>query len=594
MSSAHALTVNVEGFGEIPTEGLEITVSEVQEDILTGDPVMEVNGTLLANGSLSVQISRSNTGLTDQFCCGQCMNGNGEQTQSLNFSPSGVVKWYAHYTPTENSYETITYTFTEGTESLPLTVHYNNGGIPPFTIPATFPKKNLIEEFTGQGCGYCPSGMDAVSEFIGDESNWVLVLHHAGYSDDHFTVTGSKTISNKLGVNGAPSSCINRAKTTYKENNASKSEIFFHPGYLPTVNKSQFETTTYASVNIRNTYNSETRELKVAIDGVIGKEEIPANLVLTVLVKESGMIDTQADFYATYEGWQEFRHANAVRVFLTSATGNALNLDSATHVYSAEYTTTLNSKWVADNCMVVAFLSESLKPVVQAEERPVVSGTQGGADIEHGGITPVPVADYYPEPSATDGPAAYTKQVTELLPNTYKSYQAYPTYGFNFWTIQAYNAHETVTINRYICIPFAQIHLFTKTTETTIPDGIYEFNTSEQPGTAYAGFRDDSEFYIGGSEFYFINRAYFNQSQLYPHAQWLIVSGTLKINGEKWRVDGHAMNGAEIHLTNSAEDQAVETVSGKKAPNEKYIENGKLVIKTQDGQMYDAIGNRIK
>ena len=68
------------------------------------------------------------------------------------------------------------------------------------TIPASFPKKHLIEEFTGQACGYCPDGMDAVHEFVGNDTNWVLVLHHAGYSDDHFTVKGSKTIATALNV----------------------------------------------------------------------------------------------------------------------------------------------------------------------------------------------------------------------------------------------------------------------------------------------------------------------------------------------------------------------------------------------------------
>ena len=49
-------------------------------------------------------------------------------------------------------------------------------------IPESFPKKHLIEEFTGQDCGYCPYGMDCVHDFAGNDSNWIVVLHHYGYS----------------------------------------------------------------------------------------------------------------------------------------------------------------------------------------------------------------------------------------------------------------------------------------------------------------------------------------------------------------------------------------------------------------------------
>ena len=37
----------------------------------------------------------------------------------------------------------------------------------PEVIPDSFPKKHLIEEFTGQGCGYCPYGMDCIHDFYG-------------------------------------------------------------------------------------------------------------------------------------------------------------------------------------------------------------------------------------------------------------------------------------------------------------------------------------------------------------------------------------------------------------------------------------------
>ena len=121
-----ALVISVTGYDEIPEQGMEITVNEAQEDILSGDMVMKVDGSLICSNPLTVTITRSSEGLIDEFCCaGQCTAGNGETTETLNFTPGGMASWYIHYTPTPGSYETITYLFDDGSESRTLTVHYD-------------------------------------------------------------------------------------------------------------------------------------------------------------------------------------------------------------------------------------------------------------------------------------------------------------------------------------------------------------------------------------------------------------------------------------------------------------------------------------
>ena len=241
-------------------------------------------------------------------------------------------------------------------------------------------------EFTGQSCGYCPYGMDCIHDFMADDTNFILVLHHYGYQQDHFTVTGSKKITNKLKVEGAPNMTINRAKTAYRENGVKRSEVVFHPGYLTSVDKTQFEQKTYASVNIQNTYDPSSRELKIKVSGALCTTDYPS-LNLTVLIKESGMIDSQVDYSLSSSVWKEFRHANAVRAFLSAAEGDPITVTNQR--YSENYVIDLKDAWVPENCMVVAFLSEEFQPVVQAAQKPVVDGTKGGADILHGGITPL-------------------------------------------------------------------------------------------------------------------------------------------------------------------------------------------------------------
>lgn len=410
----------------------------------------------------------------------------------------------------------------------------------PGYIPASFPRKHLIEEFTGQSCGYCPYGMDCVSEFMKNDTNFILILHHYGFGADHFTVTGSKTITNSLSVSGAPNAAIDRAKTRYSEGNT----IVFHPGYLPELSKDQFATETYASVNIANTYDPETRQLTVTVSGAICKNDHP-QLNITVLVKESGMIDTQEDYYGTYEGWQEFRHCNAVRAFLTAAKGDALAVDPTRH-YSVTYTTTLKEAWVPENCMVVAFLGESFKPIIQVEDEPVVAGTAGGDDIEHGGITRVPVPDYYPEPDAEKGPEDFSGKEVQKLTTSTAFYEMES--DRRFWQIQTYNLTATTTIKGTTCVPFAFIYLFTERTDTSIPEGEYEFNNSGRPGTALAGYRDDENIVIDGSQFYFTSKSYLTQGYLAPSAEWLIADGKLTVTAEGWTVVGHTRNGSDIRL----------------------------------------------
>lgn len=121
-----ALVISVTGYEDIPEQGMEVTVNEAYEDILSGDMLMKVEGSLICTNPLTVTITRSSEGLIDEFCCaGQCIGGNEETSQTLHFAPGGMASWYVHYTPTPGSYETITYLFDDGSENRTLTVHFD-------------------------------------------------------------------------------------------------------------------------------------------------------------------------------------------------------------------------------------------------------------------------------------------------------------------------------------------------------------------------------------------------------------------------------------------------------------------------------------
>ena len=127
--NAHALILSVEGYGEVPTDGLDITIDKAEIDFFTGE------------------IDRPSAGLSDEFCCGQCIPGNGALQQVLNFSPAGSSTWFGHYYPASNSDITVTYTFSDGADTRVIRVRYiySTQGVENLRESTTQPRKVLKE-----------------------------------------------------------------------------------------------------------------------------------------------------------------------------------------------------------------------------------------------------------------------------------------------------------------------------------------------------------------------------------------------------------------------------------------------------------------
>lgn len=120
-----ALIISVTGYGEIPEEGMDLVVTQAEIDPMTGEPMMSLKGDLLADGQLDVTITRSQSGIVDEFCCAnQCTTGNKETTETRSFTPSGMASWYIHYAPAPDSDVQITYHFADSSDSRELRVHY--------------------------------------------------------------------------------------------------------------------------------------------------------------------------------------------------------------------------------------------------------------------------------------------------------------------------------------------------------------------------------------------------------------------------------------------------------------------------------------
>ena len=260
-------------------------------------------------------------------------------------------------------------------------------------VPSSFPRKFIIEHFTGDHCGYCPYGMYSIVEHIEKSSTpYVWVSHHYGYNEDEYTIPESEYIGKFIyphdNVNtylGAPNMVLNRTKIYGKT-------MHFHPAYLveegfDEIIKSKLDTTAEASVNINHTYNADTRELNITVSGQVANTTTTEYL-LTVLVKENGLIGKQADYYWSWKtaGWKEFMHPCVLRGFISNHFGDNVAVEN--QAYSKTFTYTVSEKWVAENCNIVAYITPlDKKPIINAEETPLVAGTTGGTEYVPFAIT---------------------------------------------------------------------------------------------------------------------------------------------------------------------------------------------------------------
>lgn len=436
-------------------------------------------------------------------------------------------------------------------------------------VPTSFPRKYLIEHFTGDQCGYCPYGMYSIVEYSTYLTNTpcVWVSHHYGYYPDEYTIPESQKIASTCGVKGAPEMAMNRTKLM-------GTAIAFHPGNLveegmPETIANNCETTAEASVVIDYTYNAETRELNVTVSGQVANATTTEYL-LTVLIKENGLIGKQADYYWSWKqekgGWKEFMHPCVVRDLLSvSQLGDTVKVEN--QAYSKTFTYTVSEKWVAENCQVVAYITPlAKKPIINAEETPLVAGTTGGAEYKPFAIT------------ESQAPTNATKLNFDTLE------LSKPTDDKLAIILVASN---TTRSDMYGPVKLA-VYLEFNTPDTILPIETLEFVDGNELNTFSAGHVDLVTQTFSGSYM-----AYYLASTMEDLCHiWRIKNGTMTVasNGG-FVVEGKLDNDKNYKITCNM-PTAVDNVVFDKAHVEKLVREGQFIIRIDDVE-YDMQGRVI-
>ena len=434
-------------------------------------------------------------------------------------------------------------------------------------VPASFPRKYLIEHFTGDQCGYCPYGMYSIMDYSAyyTTTPCIWVSHHYGYNNDEYTIPESAKIGSTCGVQGAPNMAMNRTKIT-------GTAIAFHPGYLvedgmaETI-ASKCDTMAEASVVIDHTYDAATRELNVTVSGQVANTAVTEYL-LTVLIKENGFIGKQADYYWSWKtaGYKEFMHPCVVRDLLTvDQLGDTVKVEN--QAYSMTFTYTVSEKWVAENCNVVAYITPlAKKPIINAEETPLVAGSTGGTEYQPFGITE------NKEPTNASKLTFDTLELNKVADNK----------------LAIELVAKSSTRSDFYGPLKLSVYLEFNTPDTILPIDTLDFVDGNELNTFSTGTVDIVEQSFAGS-----HMAYYLAADMESLCHiWRIKSGKLLVYEDgSFYASGKLDNSKNFTITCTLpkDDTAVEDVVFDKAHVEKLMRDGKIIISI-DGVEYDMLG----
>ena len=229
----------------------------------------------------------------------------------------------------------------------------------------------LLEQFTSTYCTYCPLGINMLQTLMDMRSDiaWVAIHGNMNGTDPMRTLQ-CDSIMLYEGSDSYPSGSFNRA-TGWESDNAIITGLGYYEEYHQEIaaDISAFydmlaEAPSFSTVNINSTYDAETREVVITIDGELTPDfdqMMGVDSKLTVYITEDGVVARQLNLGT----WvSNFVHNGVMRRAVNSIKGSDLNRDGDT--YKNVFTYTIPSGWNADNLNIVAFIS-----------RPLMNGASG-------------------------------------------------------------------------------------------------------------------------------------------------------------------------------------------------------------------------
>jgi len=232
-------------------------------------------------------------------------------------------------------------------------------------------KRVFVEKYTGVRCVNCPSADVAISALQNTYGHDVVAVSiHAGalarpwngFAD--LRTTDGDEWNNYFGIEAYPSIMINRSKTGNAWN------IITAVGGIAAGVENAIGLPADIAMNITTEYDAATRSVTI-FPNIEFVESITAPLTITLLVMEDGIVGKQT----TPEGNDEnyvFNHV--LRDVITDLWGADIDADGNQGTCRmGAFTYTLPQEYVAENCHIVAFISnKDTREIIQCAETSVV------------------------------------------------------------------------------------------------------------------------------------------------------------------------------------------------------------------------------
>ena len=214
-----------------------------------------------------------------------------------------------------------------------------------------YPKGNaiLLEDFTATWCGPCFVGMKNIhKQMEGFGDRVILVCHHL---NDDFAISHSNTLSKFYGIEGIPSSMIDRTKGIIDN------DVIFHPMSLTkAILDKRLSEPKSVTISLTTSYDEDSKDIKVKVEGEL-LQNLPKAKLNVYLVQDNIV-------YKQNGGGDKYVHRNALRAVISKDTwGDALGV--AQGKYSKEYTYKLPTKignFATDpaKMYIVAFVADAV------------------------------------------------------------------------------------------------------------------------------------------------------------------------------------------------------------------------------------------
>ena len=369
--------------------------------------------------------------------------------------------------------------------------------------PTFFPRKFLLEHFTSANCNMCPLGMKYIAEYLEKQTTpYIWVSHHAVYGTDEYTIPASNAIAmNYLGMNQVPRVVFNRTE----QDGLLVIKAWDLDYWNEDGRKVADDTVAEASVMIEHQFDAATRRLDVTVSGLVanpGRKEY----LLSILIKENGLVGRQEDAYSSWKGakWQEYMHPRVVRDMVTATFGETVKVENQTYSYSTSYV--IDEEWIAENCCVVAYLTPLEKsPVINAEQAPLVAGTEGGEQYGPYGIT----ESKGPNASISFDSVRVTRLSNGQLEMMMTSTKTMKTYAGICKQVG------------YVCV---------NTIDSVLQAGVYPIEEGGAEGTITAGYRVDEKETLGGSRLLYAVSDDLKNGIVTPIHMWRMSKGEMVLD----------------------------------------------------------------